>query len=284
MGDCCPEDPEKDEPGECGCGTPDVDTDGDLTANCNDLCPEEPSKTEPGVCGCGVTASDEARCSALKNGIIHRYSFDGSGPEVTDSIGDQHGTVENGGVMSDGVLAFDGIDQYVSLPAGMISSLTDATFEAWFTWNGGDEYQRLMDFGDTTTGDPVQGLSYLFLAASRPDEGPGSGFSLDGYSTEIETEATDVISTGIQYHIVLVVDEDERAFSLYLNGAFQSGIAFTNSLMNVNDVNAYFGRSLYDADPYLNGLIDEVRIYDVALSSAQVAYSYAEGPNADLFD
>lgn len=283
QGDCCPDDPEKTEPGQCGCGEVDNDSDGDLTADCSDLCPDEPSKTDPGECGCEVPAADEEECSALKNGIIHRYDFSGSGTDATDSIGDKHGAIVGGGIKSDGVLTLDGVNQYVSLPAGMISSLTDATFEVWFTWSGGEDYQRIMDFGDTT-GSPMIGNSYLYLAASRPEEGPGSGFSLVGNSAEIETEAPNVLSLGVQYHIVLVTDETNGAFSLYIDGAFQSGIAFTSSLGALNDINCYLGRSLFEADAYLNGSIDEFRIYDVALSQAQIAYSRAQGPNATLFD
>ncbi len=54
----CPDDPDKVEPGVCGCGVPDNDTDGDGTEDCNDGCPEDPAKVEPGVCGCGVPEDD----------------------------------------------------------------------------------------------------------------------------------------------------------------------------------------------------------------------------------
>jgi len=52
--DLCPSDPAKTDPGVCGCGTPDTDSDGDGTPDCNDGCPADPAKTDPGVCGCGV--------------------------------------------------------------------------------------------------------------------------------------------------------------------------------------------------------------------------------------
>jgi len=52
--DNCPNDPNKSEPGQCGCGNPDTDTDADGTADCNDNCPSDPNKTEPGICGCGT--------------------------------------------------------------------------------------------------------------------------------------------------------------------------------------------------------------------------------------
>lgn len=57
--DTCPNDPNKTEPGICGCGTSDKDNDGDGTANCKDSCPSDPNKTAPGECGCG---KDEGTC------------------------------------------------------------------------------------------------------------------------------------------------------------------------------------------------------------------------------
>jgi len=57
--DGCPDDPDKTEPGECGCGVADIDGDHDGTADCNDDCPEDPNKTEPGECGCGVANTDD---------------------------------------------------------------------------------------------------------------------------------------------------------------------------------------------------------------------------------
>jgi hypothetical protein len=58
--DQCPNDPNKTQPGQCGCGTPDTDSDNDGTANCKDSCPSDPKKTAPGQCGCGVA---EGTCS-----------------------------------------------------------------------------------------------------------------------------------------------------------------------------------------------------------------------------
>jgi hypothetical protein len=56
--DGCPNDPNKSAPGQCGCGVPDTDSDGDGTANCHDGCPNDPLKTAPGQCGCGVPDTD----------------------------------------------------------------------------------------------------------------------------------------------------------------------------------------------------------------------------------
>jgi hypothetical protein len=42
---------------------------------------------------------------------------------------------------------------------------------------------------------------------------------------------------------------------------------------------AYVGRSLYTADAYLNWSLQELRIYNGALSAAEIAASDASGPN-----
>lgn len=56
--DECPDDPDKLEPGACGCGVADTDTDADGTLNCNDGCPNDSAKIEPSVCGCGTAETD----------------------------------------------------------------------------------------------------------------------------------------------------------------------------------------------------------------------------------
>jgi hypothetical protein len=57
-GDQCPDDPLKTEPGQCGCGVPDADRDGDGAADCLDQCPDDPLKIAPGACGCGTLETD----------------------------------------------------------------------------------------------------------------------------------------------------------------------------------------------------------------------------------
>jgi hypothetical protein len=56
--DHCPDDPAKTQPGICGCGVSDRDSDADGTPDCEDSCAVDSAKTEPGICGCGVSDRD----------------------------------------------------------------------------------------------------------------------------------------------------------------------------------------------------------------------------------
>src|SRR5690606_20431103 len=77
--------PDKVEPGVCGCGFPDVDTDGDGTMDCVDECPDDPS-AQVGVLGYLDTDRDgyggglervfcgDAEPHALVGGDCHDYN------------------------------------------------------------------------------------------------------------------------------------------------------------------------------------------------------------------
>lgn len=283
-GDECPDDPDKTEPGLCGCDVPDTDRDGDDTPDCDDMCPDEASKTEPGACGCNVPAAEEAVCAVVKNGIIHRYSFAGSGTTASDSVGSQNGTIMNGGTQSGGRLALAGSSsQYVNLPADMVSGLTDATFEAWFTWNGGAQWQRIFDFGNTT-GSPAQGLSYIYLSVLGANSVPRSAITTNGVSNETRANGSQAVTTGVAHHMAVVVNETGGTLTLYLDGTLEQETAYTGTLGSITDTLGYLGRSLYAADPYFDGSLNEFRIYDVALSKAQLDYSIAGGADAPFLE
>ncbi|HNQ22885.1 MAG TPA: GDSL-type esterase/lipase family protein [Phycisphaerae bacterium] len=58
--DDCPNDPNKTEPGVCGCGTPDTDTDGDGIPDCNDNCPNTANPDQADANNDGVGDACEA--------------------------------------------------------------------------------------------------------------------------------------------------------------------------------------------------------------------------------
>jgi len=233
---------------------------------------------------CG--AFSESICTALEGALIHRYSFDGSGSAVTDSRGGSHGTASAS--VSGGMLNLSGTgESHVNLPNGLVSVLTNATFEFWFQWNGTARWQRIFDFGTNTSGEDLQGTegtTYLMLTPMTADNDIPGGplrlvYSISGPLSETRAEAATPLATGVMSHLVAVVDDSNNALSLYLNGALASSTAFDGALSLLTDVNNWLGRSQFSADTETTGIYDEFRIYNAALNAAQIQASFMLGPN-----
>jgi hypothetical protein len=79
-------------------------------------------------------------------------------------------------------------------------------------------------------------------------------------------------------HYAVVYDQPNGVVRLYINGRRTGIAAATLPLSVVDDRNAWLGRSVWQ-DPLFNGLIDEFRIYDGPLLDADMAASFAAGPD-----
>lgn len=257
---------------------PDPDSAGAGGQGPVDDCPDDPDKVEPGECGCGVPES----CAALKTGLAHRYSFDKKGSEAIDSIGTAHGTIV-GVSASAGKVVFDGSAvAYVDLPNGIISSLQDATIEVWLEWGGGTVWQRIFDFGTNSVGEGSQGEGTTYLYLTPKDGYTGnvlrSSYSTNGVGGETTVRTSATLPSGSMQHLALVVDDTNNQLRLYLNGEAVGITGFTRSLSSLTDVNNWIGRSNFKDVP-LNATIEEFRIHQVALTADQVAASFEYGPN-----
>jgi hypothetical protein len=224
---------------------------------------------------------------------VHRYDFEGTGTAVMDRVGTAHGALVGGASLSNvdgkGVVVLNGgtTGAYVDLPNGLVSSLTSATFEAWVSWGGGDAWQRIFDFGDSSNvspeDNPASGKSYLFLTPMT-DAGSGgfmrAAYSLAGGAATAETrvDAPGSLLLGLA-QLVVTVDAAGGQLLLYQDGKAVSGQAFSGVLASLNDVNCWLGRSQYAADPELGGTFHDFRIYAAALTPAQIAASFASGPD-----
>jgi hypothetical protein len=236
--------------------------------------------------------ANPAACATLKSTLVHRYSFSGLGTMVTDSVGNAHGTAVNAQLSGDGTLVLAGAasDQYVDLPGGIIKSLTNATFEAWVTWNGCGGWERIFDFGDAGGGNNVRGFAvttlYLTPQSSNGRDVMFGAFKRADQNPLYETRAAAnlPLTAGVLAQVALVVDATNDLMSLYQDGAFVGSVAFTDALSILNDVNVWLGRSQYSADPSFGGTFHDFRIYNVALSASAIQTSFAGGPSPPFLD
>jgi hypothetical protein len=234
---------------------------------------------------------DPVLCAELKGALVHRYSFNGIGTRVLDSVGTQHGTVVNTQLRGDGTLFLAGhktdpSQQYVDLPNNMIRTLTNATFEAWVTWYGCEGWQRIFDFGNS---DPAGAATSLYLT---PDALPPAAtnmlaaFKRAGQSgaDETRTPTTNPLMPLVRVQVAVVVDDTNNEMTVYENGEPKGTTPFNDSLSLLNDVNNWLGRSQYFVDVSFYGIFHEFRIYNVALSEAALKASVAGGPDAGFLN
>ncbi|NML66047.1 T9SS type A sorting domain-containing protein [Hymenobacter sp. RP-2-7] len=177
-------------------------------------------------------------------------------------------------------LAFDGADDYVSLPSGL--NTANFTFEAWINYQDNGGWTRIFDFGTGTT-------SWMMLTA-KTAYGNNSGYLGFGITAnrnagpEVNILSTTPLVPGRWQHVAVTLATTAGITSgtLYLNGQ----VVGTNSNLGVSPAslgtltNSWLGRSQYGQDPYLKGSLDEVRIYNAALTQAQVQADMASTASA----
>jgi hypothetical protein len=208
--------------------------------------------------------------------LQHRYSFT---TDASDSVGHADGTLEGAATISDGQVHLDGTrGTYVNLPGGLIAGDRAVTFEFWATLGANKNWARVFDQGSTNGNKGGHDLYFC-------PHGGTKDFRLtimDPHPTERRVTIPGNLDNQTNLYVACVLDPASGFMGIYTNGVLAAARNDLVSLSSV-DTNVFFlGRSLFASDAPLNGSIDEFRIYDAALSAAEIAASYSNGPNAVL--
>jgi hypothetical protein len=163
-------------------------------------------------------------------------------------------------------ISLDGTDDYVSLPIGsQIASLGSCSFASWVDFsNLGGAWQRIFDFGTGTD-------RYLFLCPRIGTEG-AIRFAIKPSGAGEQIVDTSAWLASGWHHIAVTIDADNTTASIYLDGMVigaNTAVTLTPSDIGATSQN-WLGRSQYAADGYYNGLLDDFRIYDYALSHGEI--------------
>lgn len=236
-----------------------------------------------------ASVTSKAATLTVKNDTVtlkHRYSFNepAGSVEVQDTEGGAPALLVKGAsIQESGSAVLDGVDGYVDLPNGVLSSLGNATIETWATYNGGNAWSRLFDLGVSVGGEDVQGAGQDYLLftpktpagfprfyANQPNGGDTAVISLPGY-----------FPVGKEVHVVVTYSYTANVTRIYMDGVLLATGPAGFPLSSLNDVNNWLGRSQYN-DPYFKGSYNEFRLYDGAMTASQVAASFAAGPDAAL--
>jgi len=206
-----------------------------------------------------------------ETGLVASWHFDeGLGTAVLDSSGnDNTGTLQGDTHYVDGkygqALSFDGSGDYVDCGNDVNLDVNEFTIEMWIR-SAEDLTSALSDhrvFADKSQGGNVgfrivyNETGALFIDTDR-NEGTGGRAS---YACSLDED--------VWYHIIGTRNSANELF-LYLNGEYKA--SDTAQMSSSAAKNLWIGNGM--TNRYFNGTIDEVRIYNRALSADEIKAHY----------
>ena len=196
---------------------------------------------------------------AVTNDWSAFYTFDA---DAREHLGIYNGNLQSGATIANApargnVLSLDGTSNYVSLPIPVANA---STFAAWVKWNGGNDWQRVFDFGEGTA-------HYIFLTP-RANNGKMRLAIRNGGAEQI-VDAPFALPTNSWAHVAVTLDGARS--TIYLNG---ESVASTNNITirpwQLLARSNYLGKSQFAADPTFAGKLDSVRIFGRALAADEI--------------
>ncbi len=157
-------------------------------------------------------------------------------------------------------LTFDGSDDYVALPSSLytdnLSGKTALTIEYWFK---GTELLSAVRF--------QSGEGYVVAGWSDP---PQFIISTDGLTNGVTIGTSGEIEDGNWHHIACVWKSNtENGFQTYVDGVLKNQRTSVNVTLPTISSGAWLG-SLPGNQEFLNGSLDEVRIWNTARTATEI--------------
>jgi len=202
--------------------------------------------------------------------FVSKFSYwpmdEGAGTTAIDIWNNRKGTLNSAvtwatGEFNTGLHSDATANSYTTLPANLVSTLTDFTISAWVKQDVAGVWGRVFDFGTGTT-------NYMFLTPKGTTGFPR--FAITTGSGEQGINGTAAIPTGVWTH--MAVTQSGSVAILYINGVEvgrNTAMTLTPSSLG-NTTQNYIGKSQWSADPILNGSVDDFRIYSKALTPAEI--------------
>ncbi|HVK83314.1 MAG TPA: LamG domain-containing protein [Kofleriaceae bacterium] len=241
---------------------------------------DAPTGTDASAVDASPDAPDDAPAGEA-NLILH-YAFEDSSTVVTDSsVHHANGTLTDvAGWTADGregrALAMTGAvpaDTYVSLPSGVLTGVDDFTISFWVKLNSVAPWARIYDLGNGQADAANRFMYFTPNGFSGAANGAMAASFGGSPSNENVTLSPTLLPTGAWKHIAVVGAGGDR--TIYIDGfpaaTVVDGPRVPPSEMEPLSPSSWIGKSRFSADPGLDGTVDEFKIYDRALTQAEVA-------------
>ncbi len=226
-----------------------------------------------------VSASDEVTVAVslqvATDGLLAYWKADeSSGMIARDFTGSHDGTLMNGPVWQPsggkigGAMEFDGVDDYVEIGTIDIIGGAGLTLALWFKADDlFSSYARLISKAMGSTTDE----EHYWMLGTGESDGTGLRFRLKaGGSTTLLKTSAGQIAPGTWYHIAATYDGNQMR--LFKNGVQVASTNKSGAVDTNSNVWAAIGNQPAAAGNWpFDGVIDEVRVYNRALSTAEIA-------------
>ena len=213
------------------------------------------------VAGATVTPADPGT-----TGLIAYYEFDG---DATDSAGNHDGTPTGSpGYVAGKIgqaLNMTADSQYVAVAYAADLAMSTFTVGAWV--NVADLSAARAIVGTRIGGENTFDVK---VEATRIHGDIGDGTAWLNTSLDISAARGGVIDTGEWHHITYVIDNAAQKCFMYLDGALGATATFSGTPMFMKSGQTLGIGCDYPTE-FMHGQIDDVRIYNRALSEAEVA-------------
>lgn len=167
-------------------------------------------------------------------------------------------------------LNLDGSTGYVQVTNGVWFN-GNFTIEGWVFVRSYNSWSRLLDFADGP------GTNNVYLTLSQGTTGfPGMGVFTNNNGAPT-LKATSTLPLNQWVHLAATLSGTTG--TIYINGV-ASGSGPINAAPNVVRTNNYIGKSNYSGDSYANAMFDEIRIWNVARTQAQIQSTMHESISA----
>jgi len=223
--------------------------------------------------------------SALLMNRVSEWSFnEGSGSAAADTVGTNNGVLTNfnfsgnsnwktgAECVSGGCLSFDGSNDYVDVGDDQSLNIISAiTMEAWIKPNSFGNGWRIIDKPYTSLAEPYSQYDLRLGEVTDGTNKASIDLSIGGTRKKLNTVS--IMTAGNWYHLVGVYDGS--SMKIYFNGALDNSISQTGSLTSYSTRTTIGGWK--NTTAFFNGSIDEVRIYNAALTASAIRGQYLAG-------